>query len=73
MLCQKMFLEILPNSQKNIFAGISFSIKLQAGKLKLSEAATGDAQWNKVFLKDSQVSKESLSKTNCSSEALQLY
>ena len=31
-----MFLEILPNSQKNIFVGISFLIKLQA-----AEAATG--------------------------------
>ena len=62
VLCQKMFLEILPDSQKNIFAGISFSIKLQAGKLKLSEAATVYVQWNKVFLKVSQISKESLSK-----------
>ena len=44
VLCQKMFLEILPNSQKNIFAGISFLIKLQDEKLKLSEAATGDVQ-----------------------------
>ena len=38
----KMFLKLLQNSQKNIFAGISFIIKLQAGNLKLSEAATGD-------------------------------
>ena len=36
VLRQKMFLEIFPNLQKNIFAGISFSIKLQA-----AEAATG--------------------------------
>ena len=39
---QKMFLKILQNSQKNIFAGISFIIKLQAGILKLSEIAAGD-------------------------------
>ena len=37
-----MFLKILKNSQKNIFAGVSFLIKLQAGNLKLSEATTGD-------------------------------
>ena len=57
-----MFLEILQNSQKNIFAGISFLIKLQGGNLKLSEVATGDVQLNKVFLKFSQVSQKSLSK-----------
>ena len=39
-----MFLEILQNSKKNIFAGISFLIKLQGENLKLSEAATGDVQ-----------------------------
>ena len=39
----KMSLKILQNSQKNIFAVVSFLIKLQAGNLKLSEAATGDA------------------------------
>ena len=39
---EKMFLKILQNSQKNIFAGVSFLIELQAGNLKLSEAATGD-------------------------------
>ena len=44
MFCQKMFLKILQNSQKNFFTGISFLIKLQAGSLKLSEAATGDVQ-----------------------------
>ena len=38
MLCQKMFLEILPNSQQNIFLGISFLIKMQA-----AEASTGDS------------------------------
>ena len=32
----------LQNSQKNIFARISFLIKLQARNLKLSESATGD-------------------------------
>ena len=35
-------LKILQNSQKYIFAGVSFLIKLQAGNMKLSEAATGD-------------------------------
>ena len=40
-----MFEEILQKSQKNIFAGIYFLIKMQeAGKLKLSEAATGNVQ-----------------------------
>ena len=39
---EKMSLKILQNSQKNIFAVVSFLIKLQAGNLKLSEAATGD-------------------------------
>ena len=38
--CQKIFLKILQNSQKNIFGRVSFLIKLQAGNLKLSEAAT---------------------------------
>ena len=52
MLCQKMFLEILPNSQKNIFAGISFLIKLQA-----AEAATGGSLLEKVFLEISQNSQ----------------
>ena len=44
MFCQKMLLKILQNSQKNIFTGISFLTKLQAGSLKLSGAATGDVQ-----------------------------
>ena len=39
---EKMFLKHFRNSQKNIFAGVSFLIELQAGNLKLSEAATGD-------------------------------
>ena len=39
---EKMFLKILQNSQKNIFSGVSFLIKLQAGNLKPSEVATGD-------------------------------
>ena len=39
---EKMFLKFLQNSQKNIFSGVSFLIKLQAGNLKPSEAATGD-------------------------------
>ena len=32
---ENIFLKILQNSQKNIFAGVSFLIKLQAGNLKL--------------------------------------
>ena len=39
---EKIFLKILRNSQKNIFAGVSFYIKLHAGRLKLSEAVTED-------------------------------
>ena len=55
---QKMFLKILQNSQKIIFAGVSFLIKLQAGNLNLSEVATGDVLGNKVALKMSQISQE---------------
>ena len=36
----EVFLKIL----QNMFVEISFLIKLQAGNLKLSEAATGDVQ-----------------------------
>ena len=39
---EKMSLKTLQNSQKNIFAVVSFLIKLQTGNLKLSGAATGD-------------------------------
>ena len=39
---EKIFLKILQNSQKNIFSGVYFLIKLQAENLKPSEAATGD-------------------------------
>ena len=39
---EKIFLKILQNSQKRIFSGVSFLIKLQAGNLKPSEAAAGD-------------------------------
>ena len=35
-------LKNLEKSQKKLFAGVSFLIKLQAGHLKLSEVATGD-------------------------------
>ena len=42
LLKKNMFLKILQNSQKNIFSGVSFLIKLQAGNLKPSETATGD-------------------------------
>ena len=39
---EKIFLKILQNSHKNIFAGVSFLIKLHTGNLKFPEAATGD-------------------------------
>ena len=48
---EKMSLKILQNSQKNIFPVVSFLIKLQAGNLKLSGAATGDVLENKAFFK----------------------
>ena len=38
---EKMFFKILQSSPKNIFAGVSFLIKLQAGNL-LSEEADGN-------------------------------
>ena len=57
MFCEKIFLKIPQNSQKNIFVGVSILIKLQAGILKLSEAATGDVL-SKMFLKISQISQE---------------
>ena len=44
MFCQEKFLQILEHSHVNIFAGVSFLTKLQVGKLKLSEGATGDVQ-----------------------------
>ena len=50
MPCKKMFLKILQISQKNVFARVSFLIKLQAENLKLSEAATENVH-KKVFLK----------------------
>ena len=53
-----MFLKILQNSQKNIFAGVSFLTKLLAGNLKLAEVAAGDSLQNKVFLKILQISPE---------------
>ena len=46
---EKMFLKILQNSQKNIFSGVSFLIKLQAGNLKPSEEVTGDVHRNRKF------------------------
>ena len=39
---KNMLLKTLQYSQKSVFAGVPFSIKLQAGNLKVSEAATGD-------------------------------
>ena len=54
----KMFLKVLQNSHKNIFSGVSFLIKLQAGNLKPSETTAGDVLQNKVLLKISQISQE---------------
>ena len=39
---QKAFFKILRNLQKYIFARVSLLAKLQAGNLKLPEAAAGD-------------------------------
>ena len=47
-----MFLKILQNLKKNIFAGVSFLIKLQTGNLKLSEAATGGSSVKQGVLKN---------------------
>ena len=55
VLCQMMFLKIWENIQKKIIARVSFSLKIQAKNLKLSEAATGDVPQKKVFLKISQI------------------
>ena len=55
---EKMFLKIQQNSQQNILSGVSFLIKLQAGKQKPTEAATGDALLNKVLLKISQILRD---------------
>ena len=46
-----MCLKILQNSQKNVFAGVSYLIKLRAGNLTLSELATGDVLLKKLLLK----------------------
>ena len=43
-----MFLKTLQHSQKNVLAGVSFLIKLRAGNLELSEAATGDVMQKKA-------------------------
>ena len=42
VFCHKMFLKTLQNSEKNVFSGDAFLIRLQAGNMKLSEAVTGD-------------------------------
>ena len=53
--CLKIFLKIFQNSQLNIFAGVSFLIKLQAGNLKLSEAAIKDVLWIRCSWTDTLV------------------
>ena len=42
---------MLQNSHKNFFAEFPFLIKLEAGRVKLSEAATGDVLYKKLFWK----------------------
>ena len=44
-----MSLKIMQNSLKNVFAGISFLIKLQVGNLKVTEVATADVLEEKVL------------------------
>ena len=51
VFCKKIILKILQISPKNVFAGVLVLIKLQAGNLKLSEAANGNVLLKKVFLK----------------------
>ena len=51
MFFKKIFLKIFQISHKNVFAGVSFITKLQAGNLNMSEAATGNVWLTKLFLK----------------------
>ena len=51
MFCQKKFLKFFKIHRKNIFVGVSFFKKLQSDNLKLSEAATGDIRYKKMWLK----------------------
>ena len=50
MFCKKVFLKILQISQKKVFAGVPFLIKLQLETWNC-EAATGIVLLKKVFLK----------------------
>ena len=60
VFCEMIFLKILQNSQKNFFAGISFLIKLLAGILKLSQAATRNGLYKNLLLEISQISQEDI-------------
>ena len=51
VLCKKVLIKVLQNSQENLFAGVPFLIKLQARNLKMSEASTGDVLLKKGVLK----------------------
>ena len=57
-----MFLKVLQNSQKNIFSGVSFLMKLRAGNMEPSEEVTGDVKQGGSVkqggLKISQISQE---------------
>ena len=63
----QMFLTILQNTQKNVFAEVPFSENLHAGNLKLSEAATGDVLKKKVFLKWLMIHKIHIKKSELES------
>ena len=62
---KKMFVKILQISHKNVFAGVPFLRKLQAGNLKLSEAATGNVLLKKVFFKRRSGVSEPAVHTSC--------
>ena len=55
---QNILLKVFQNSWKNVFVGASLWINLQAGNLKLSEAAAGEGLYNKMFLKYLQISRK---------------
>ena len=59
-----MFLKTLQNSQKNVFAGVPFLMKLQAGNLKLSSSywrcSVKKVFCKKMFLKVLQNSQKNV-------------
>ena len=52
VLAKENVLKNFANSQKNLFSGVSFLIKLQAGNLKPSEATTGKCSVKQGALKN---------------------